>query len=168
MKKMLAVCSLLVSLFASGSLLASPFEQGQVHLSLTGGTVNNGAGDWGIVVGAGVGYMIIDYLELGVDGEYWAAIDPAVFTLSPNARFWIPLGGGFFPYVGSFFSHSFVEKFDDMESFGFRTGVAFMQSRGAYLSLGWAFERYLMGAATVGLNDNDWINYPEISFGLSF
>ena len=142
---------------------ATPFEQGKIHLSIGGGTVSSGS-DTGIVIGGGIGYMILDGLELGLDSDYWTGIEPGRFTLSPQARYWLDLGFSLFPYVGTFFSHSFVDSpYEDLQSYGFRGGAAWLSGRGLYLTFGWAAEKYIKGSY-----EKDWINYPEIAFGLSF
>jgi hypothetical protein len=142
-----------------------PFGRGRARVSVTAGT-GSSVGDEYLLLGAGVGYYIVDGLELGLDYEAWLFGDPIVNRVSPGARYVFHFVPTVKPYVGTFYRHAFVSDDDDLDYAGARAGIYIVPpaSRVSF-GAGAAYERVLDCSEDLFV-DCDSI-YPELSFSFS-
>ena len=169
-----AVVSLLLffggsSAFADHSLLRSspptPFDRGRIAIEVGGGTQNAfGYSYFGI--GAGVGYYVIDGLELGAFVLHEFGGGPSLNQVRPSVTYVAqPLVGSWpvIPYVGGFYKHWFVgDSYEDVDSAGPRAGVLYLNRR-LIVGLGIVFE-HVLSACDV---DCDEV-YPDVTLGFTF
>jgi hypothetical protein len=138
---------------------ASPFAQGNLQLSILFG-FGSAFGDDHFILGAGIGYYILDGLELEVGAEVWMFGYPTITKLTPGLRYVFSFVPVIKPYVGGFYRYTFMESpFDNVGSLGLRAGVLIMQSPKFVLGLGVVYEDYLNKSY-----NSVW--YPEITVGV--
>jgi hypothetical protein len=145
---------------------AGPFSKGSIRLTALIGT-GSSVTDTYLILGAGVGYFLIDGLEVGLDYEAWILAEPVLNRLSPETRYVLHFVPTIKPYVGIFYRHTFVADYDDYDQVGGRLGVYIIPSRSRmFVGVGAVYERLL------GCDDDDFLDcdevYPELSFGVSF
>ena len=116
------------------------------------------------VVGGSVSYLVMDGLSTGLSFTTWLGDTPNINQITVPLTYYIPLDIGFRPYMGTFFSHTFVgdEKYEDYSSYGGRVGVALQTGSNSYISFGWV-ERFDSRGDTLLKS-----GHPEFSGGVSF
>ena len=120
-----------------------------------------------LILGGGVGYYLVDGLELGLDYEAWIGGDPVMHRLSPGIKYVLHFVPTIKPYVGAFYRHTFVNDYDDLNYVGARAGLYYSPPRGrVYVGGGAVYERLL------DCSDGGWVDcdtvYPELFVGISF
>jgi hypothetical protein len=116
-------------------------------------------------LGFGVGYFLVNGLELHVDTDFWLIGEPFIATPSSGLRYVMWFVPKVHPYVGGFYRHYFSGSgYPDANSIGARGGVYLMTGRSSYFGLGGAYEHMLDDELFV---DTDFI-YPEIAFAFAF
>ena len=152
---------LLVSLLVfSSSGSAAPFSAGSKSLSIVVGT-GTAFNDNYTIIGAGVGYYVVDGLELSLDAEVWTGGDRSIKKVSPGVQYVFASSDELKPYVGAFFKRASIEGFDDLDSVGGRVGAVFSNRSSYYLSAGLVYESYLDCDKSPFVDCND--TYPELS-----
>jgi hypothetical protein len=142
-----------------------PFLQGSPSLTLTLGSAWVGSNDY-FIVGAGLGYYLLDGLEVGLDGAIWLFDSPTIGTLTPQIKYVVHQLPLIKPYIGTFYRHYFVgDDFEDLDSVGARVGIYIVSGKGAYFGIGGLYEHMLDCNENV-LECDDW--YPELLVGISF
>jgi hypothetical protein len=148
-----------------------PFDRGRITLSFMLGTAFGGDSNY-LILGAGVGYYLVQGLEVALDSTVWVLDEPVIGTLTPQLRYVLHFVPVLKPYVGGFYRHYFVgNDFDDLNSVGARMGAYFVPRSSArfalYFGLGAVYEHVLdCNEHSSVIACNDW--YPEISIGISF
>lgn len=130
----------------SGSLKLGPFTKGYT------------------IVGVSANYFVVDNLELGLGVRAWLGNTPSLQELTLPATYYIPVHEKYRPYLGAFVRHTFIENYDDYNSYGVRAGLAVELSERAYMSFGWVQEFYEKDP--FGSSQSN--GYPEISIGVVF
>jgi hypothetical protein len=144
---------------------AGPFARGSVRLTLLLGTGSTSTDQY-FILGAGVGYYLLDGLEVGLDYEAWLFGDPVMHRLSPETRYVFHMVPVLKPYIGAFYRHTFVNDYDDLDYVGGRLGAFIVPKSGRfYFGAGAVYER-LLDCKTDGFVDCDTV-YPEIAIGIA-
>jgi hypothetical protein len=142
----------------------TPFDRGKLAISAGGGTTSS-LGHQYIVIGGGVGYYVLDGVQIALSGLHQFGDGPSISELSPQLRYVAqPLVGHWpvIPYVGAFYNHWFVGGgFDDVDSIGGRVGGMWI-SGNIVLGLGVVYE-HIVSTCTV---DCDSV-YPDITIALA-
>jgi hypothetical protein len=145
---------------------AGPFSRGSVRLSVLIGT-GSSVSDTYLILGAGLGYFLVDGLEVGLDYDIWFLADPVLNRLSPETRYVFHMIPVIKPYVGAFYRHTFVADYDDFDYVGARAGAYIIPSRSrSYIGAGAVYE-HMLDCEDSAFLDCDSV-YPEITFGISF
>ena len=144
---------------------ADPFEQGSLRVSIVVGTGQAFRNDY-TIIGVGAGYYVKDGLELGLDGEAWLGGDPDINKLSLQAKYILSTQSRFRPYIGAFYTHSFVDYYDDLDSVGGRGGVYLVQDDRWFLGVGAVYESYLDCDEKILDSCDDF--FPEITVSFTF
>jgi len=143
---------------------AGGFEQGSTDLSILMGS-GQAFNENYIILGTGVGYYVINGLELGVDAQYWFSGSPSIAKISPQIKYVFPLRTKLKPYVGVFYRRTFINasSIPDQNSYGYRGGVYFSSRSGVYLGGGLVYEKYpdchIGGCSST---------YPELLISIGF
>jgi hypothetical protein len=147
--------------------MAGPFRQGTIRLTLLLGTGSTRT-DTYFILGGGVGYYLINGLEVGLDYEAWIFASPVLQRLSPETRYVFWMVPTIKPYVGFFYRHTFIgDGYKDQDSLGGRLGVYYSPPRGRlYLGGGAVYEHELNCTNTDFVDCDSW--YPEITVGVAF
>jgi hypothetical protein len=147
----------------------TPFDQGRVSISGGAGKSSSSWHNW-YVIGAGVGYYVLDGVELSLHGSYQFGDFTSVSELSPQVRYVAePLfrGSPVVPYVGVFYNHWFIgDDYNDVDTVGVRAGGLFTSGT-LMFGLGVVVEHVLTncpedGARCVGIEDSV---YPDVTLG---
>jgi hypothetical protein len=166
----LLALGLLVPAAAADDIIATepvqptPFDRGRFGLSLGGGTQTS-LGHRYFAVGAGVGYFVLDGVELGFGALHQFGDGPSISKLTPSLRYIAqPLVGRWpvIPYVGVFYNHWFIgDAIEDVDTVGTRAGFVFI-SGSLVLGLGVAYERIVSECT----EECDSV-YPDFSISLA-
>jgi hypothetical protein len=161
----LTILTTLAPLAAHAETDPGPFAEGSIRISAILGVAQSQ--DYtAFILGAGVGYYLVDGLELGLEGEHWFGADPSISKVSPGARYVLWFVPVLKPYVGAFYRHIFVgDEFDDIDSLGGRVGAFWVSGGGSYFGGGAVYETAVKGCPKGGDCD-EW--YPEIVLSFSF
>jgi len=142
-----------------------PFSRGSMRLTLLLGT-GTSTTDTYLILGAGVGYFIVDGLAPGVDYEAWIFGSPVLQRLTPELRYVLHFVPVVKPYVAAFYRHTFVTDYDDWESVGGKAGIYYAPPNGRlFMGLGAVYER-LLDCTSSAFVDCDNI-YPEVTIGIA-
>ncbi|MDH5388049.1 MAG: hypothetical protein OEY06_06335 [Gammaproteobacteria bacterium] len=143
---------------------AAPFAKGDVSVSLVLGS-GQAFNDNYSVVGAGVGYYVLDGLRLGISGQRWLGGDILINKYSPQVQYVMARDEKLKPYLGVFYHKTSIEGFDDLDAAGGRAGV-YLSGRGNYyISVGIVHEYYLSCDEVVYVSCSD--TYPELTVTFS-
>jgi len=123
MKLFFLTILLLLSNLAQSATLTAGYKSVGVKLS----SASVGHEDY-TIVGASLHYFAVDNLALGGAYEYWFSGDPSISKGSLESTYYIPLHDQIKPYVGLLYSHYFIEDHHDVDTYGYRAGVAFVKS----------------------------------------
>lgn len=134
--------TLIASAHAGAEMGADVFSRGRVHASAFG-TLGSAFNHDYIVGGLGLGIMLLDGLELGLDGEAWFGAKPKIYKVSPGIRYVFPTSGSLKPYVGVFAKRTYFEgNIKDLDSVGGRAGVYSRMGEHVYAGGGIVHEEY--------------------------
>jgi hypothetical protein len=143
----------------------TPFDRGKVGVSLGGGTTST-LGHHYILLGGGVGYYVLDGVEVALSGVEEFGDGPNISDLSPSLRYVAqPLVGKWpaIPYAGVFYNHWFVgDGLPDVDTVGARAGALSIQGR-ILVGLGVVYEHIVSECST---DCASW--YPDITLGFTF
>ena len=122
-----------------------------------------------LILGVGVGYYLVDGLELGIDLQHWFSGDPSITKVSPQIRYVFTQPKVVKPYLGAFWRRTFYGDFngidlDDQDSFGYRAGAYFSSDNRVYIGGGIVYEEYTNCSSSTDCSTT----YPEILFTVSF
>jgi len=142
---------------------AGPFSKGKVRVGFYGGAGSTYSQTY-LIIGAGIGYYLMNGLEAGFDAEGWILNDPDIWKLTPQVRYVLWQMDPVRPYVGAFWRKTIVGKgLPDYDSWGGRAGIAYRKG-GSYVAVGAVYEKFNDYRGT----GKDYTVYPEIAFWLSF
>lgn len=122
-----------------------------------------------LILGVGVGYYVVQGLELGIDLQYWASGEPSITKLSPHIKYVFTQPKVVKPYIGAFYRRTYYGDYkgielDDQDSFGYRAGAYFSTDNRVYIGGGIVYEEYTDCNSSTDCS----FTYPEILFTVSF
>ena len=132
------VATLVISLNSA----AGPFSVGSKSLGIILGSGEAFDDDY-IIVGAGFGYYVVDGLQLNAQAQAWLGGDRDINKLTPGVQYVFSRDQNLKPYLGAFFTRSYIDDFDDQDSAGLRAGAIFSTNPNYYVGLGIVYEDYL-------------------------
>jgi hypothetical protein len=119
-----------------------------------------------VSLGAGVGYFVLDGLEVGAFALHEFGGGPSINEVSPSLRYVAqPLVGSWpvIPYAAAFYNHWFLGGgFSDIDTIGARAGLLHLQGQ-LIVGLGIAYEHTISTCAS----SCDSV-YPDVTFGFTF
>lgn len=134
---------LFLSLFTfSLSNVASPFSVGSKSLGIILGS-GEAFGDSYTIVGGGFGYYVVDGLQLNLQAQTWLGGDIDINKVTPGVQYIFSRNEALKPYLGAFFTRSFIDGFEDQDSAGVRVGAIFSTNSNYYVGFGVVYENYL-------------------------
>lgn len=143
---------------------STPFDRNSVRVGLVVGWAQADTTDW-LVLGGGLGYYVLDGLEVHADANFWVGGSPFIATVTPGVRYVFHMLPDVKPYVGTFYRHYFVDRPGfDSDSLGGRAGIYFMVNSHAYIGGGLVVEQLINN----NLFENATQVYPEVTFALAF
>ena len=157
-------CLALIFSLSFTSVSAAPFAKGDVAVSLVVGS-GQAFNDNYTIVGAGIGYYVIDGLRLGINGQTWLGGDVSINKYSPQLQYVMARDEKLKPYVGAFYRKTTIDGFEDLDSVGGRAGVYFSGRGNYYISVGVVHENYLSCDQAVYVSCSD--TYPELTVTFS-
>lgn len=140
-----------------------PFSKGSTNIAIVAGSGSSFNNNY-IILGAGVGYYLIDGLEIGADFQYWFSGDPSITKLSPQIKYVYTKIKTIQPYVGAFYKWTFIEDMNNQASYGYRVGTYFSTRNKLNIGGGFVYEKYKDCARFVSCSST----YPEVLLTLSF
>lgn len=143
----------------------TPFDRGHVGFSVGAGE-QSAFGHNYVGLGAGVGYYVLDGLELGAFALHEFGDGPSINEVSPSLRYVAqPLVGSWpvIPYAAVFYNHWFLgDGFSDLDTVGTRGGLLHLEGR-LLVGLGVVYEHTVSTCRT----SCDSV-YPDLTFGFTF
>jgi len=160
---------LLFLLVLSSLVQADMFSQGSKSIGIKLGSASIGNEDY-TIVGVSGNYFIVDSLSVGLGYETWLGGNPDIDKITLESTYFVEASETVRPYAGVLYrrilisgSDRFGRNFDDLDSYGARAGVAFVQDD-LLLSAGLVYERY---DSRQRFFDNSE-TYLELAIALSF
>jgi len=141
-----------------------PFVRNRVRGSISAGFSASGSETYA-QLGVGIGYYVVDGLELGVNTDLWFIGDPTIVNVSPGLTYVFHMVRTVKPYVGTFYRHAFVFGAKDLDSIGGRAGLYIVGGR-VFVGAGLVYEHWL-NCSNARFIDCDEV-YPEASIGFTF
>ena len=136
-----------------------------MRLTLVLGTAST-TNDNYFIIGGGVGYYILNGLEVGLDYEAWLFAKPVMQRLSPEARYVFHMVPVVKPFAGVFYRRNFVTDYDDYNQIGTRLGAYFIpKSNRMFVGAAAVYEKTLDCTSNGYIDCDEW--YPEITVGVS-
>lgn len=149
----------------------TPFDRGRISIAGGGGTSTTFNHHY-VVIGGGVGYYVLDGVELSLHGSHQFGDFTSVSELSPQLRYVAqPLfrTSPVVPYIGVFYNHWFIgDDYNDVDTVGVRAGGLFTSGT-LMFGLGVVVEHVLTDCAEDGgrcVVVDDAI-YPDVTFGFA-
>ncbi len=124
------------------SNVAGPFSVGSKSLGVVVGS-GRAFDDNYTIIGAGFGYHVVDGLQLNIQAQTWLGGDRDIDKITPGVQYVFSREQKFKPYLGAFYTRSYIENFDDQNSAGLRAGAIFSTSSNFYVGFGIVYEDYL-------------------------
>lgn len=143
--------------------LGSAFSKGSTTLGIVAGS-GSAFNDNYVILGVGVGYYLLDGLELGIDVQHWFSGDPAITKISPQVKYVFLQADPIKPYVGAFYRRTYIQDLDNENSYGYRAGAYFSGGRGVYIGGGIVYEEYVDCSRFLDCSNT----YPEILISVNF
>jgi hypothetical protein len=142
-----------------------PFSRGRLEVSGLIGTTFLDHRSY-LILGVGVGYYLVDGLNVALGGSLWLLDSPTAGTLTPSVTYVLHMVPLLKPYVGGFFRHYIVgSNVSDFNSLGVRFGVNLVPAHSrSYFGLGAVYEGVL--SCDTKVRNCDGI-YPELTFAVS-
>ena len=160
-----AACTFALPAMAQSVGAASGFSKGRTHFVFTAGT-GYAFDESYLVVGLGANYYVVDGLNVGLHWEYWTGSDPKMSKLTPSIQYVFHQMNPVKPYVGAFYRRTYLERLEDLDSFGARAGVYLQAGRNSYIGAGLVYESYV--DCETGIYRKCDSTYGEISFTIAF
>ncbi len=144
---------------------AAPFDRGSIRGTILLGS-GRAFGDNYTVLGVGIGYYVIDGLELGIDAETWMGGTPSINQISPSVRYVFRNSSSVSPYIGAFYRKTYIENLRDLTASGYRLGAYVNTGSNVYLGAGAVFINYSDCSTTIYSSCSD--TYPEFILAFTF
>jgi hypothetical protein len=160
-----AVLSMFTGTPATAASVGGVFSQGSAHLSVVGGS-GYAFNESYLVIGAGINYYLVDGLSVGLHAEAWTGGDPGIYKITPSVQYVFYQVPHVSPYVGAFYTRTFIDHLPDLDSAGGRAGVYFAVGRSAYIGVGAVYENYLDCNKSTYRDCSEI--YPEVSISFAF
>ena len=117
-----------------------------------------------LILGAGLGYYVIDGLAPALSYDVWLLGDPTVQVLTPELTYVFYMVPSVKPYVGPFLRHYFIAGRDDLDTVGVRGGLI-IPVEPAFFGVGGGYEVLLDCDSRYQDCDNV---FPEFLIGATF
>ena len=155
----LSICA--STIFFPSSVNASSFNKGSttVAVSLGSGSFFN---ESYLILGAGVGYYLVDGLEASIDFDAWLGGEPDIYEVTPKLTYVFDNASHVKPYVGAFYNRTFIENRDDSNSIGYRAGFYTPAGGKAHVGIGIVYTELQDCTDTRFYSCDD--TYTELSF----
>ena len=154
-----------IALAASPVTARDNYAQGSMRLSVIGGAGESFDDDY-FILGAGVGYYVLDGLELGLNYQYWFSGDPDFHQVTPELTYVFSNPSSVDPYVGVLYRRLFIDGLDDLSGIGTRAGVNITLNDRAYLGVGVVYVDYKSCDEETYTDCDE--TYPEITLSFAF
>ena len=141
------------------------YEQGSKKLAVIAGAGSAFDDDYWIL-GAGVGYYVIDGLELGITWEKWFSGNPEFDQVTPDLTYVFITSSRVDPYVGVLYRRLFIDGLDDLSGVGARAGINIEISPRAYLGLGAIYVDYTSCDEDIYVDCSE--SYTELTLNFLF
>jgi len=139
------------------------FSQGSTTLGIAAGSGSQGDEDY-FILGVGIGYYLLQGLEIGVDAQHWFSGKPSISKISPQVRYIFTQQKQLKPYLGVFSRRTYIENQENYNSFGYRAGAYLLANDGVYMGGGIVYEEYTDCTRFIECSST----YPEIIITISF
>ena len=158
MKKTILMLLATSTIYAGGA-----FSVGSKNVRVIAST-DSSFGNTYTVLGLNANYFVVDNLSLGASYQTYLGGTPSINQVTVPATYYVPLEGmPIIPYIGGFYSKTFIEApYDDYDIYGGRIGASMQTSQNSYVSFGWVQE---LASSSDNISKR---GYPEMSAGISF
>lgn len=121
---------------------AGPFSVGSKSLGLILGS-GEAFDESYLIVGAGFGYYVVEGFQVNIQAQTWLGGDRDINKVTPGVQYVFARNENLKPYLGTFFTRSYIDDFEDQDSVGVRAGAIFSTSSDYYVGFGVVYEDYL-------------------------
>jgi len=132
------LCCLLIMYFVfTIKAYADPYQQGNIRSWISAGR-SEAFDDEYFLLGYGIGFFPIEYLELGIEGSYWLGETPSIQKIGIQAQYILPVEAPVKPYAGILYRNTLVSGIGDMTAYGFRAGLYYSPGDSFILGLSYS------------------------------
>lgn len=160
-RHILFVATLLLS---SATAYAGPFNRGSLGLGIVIGQ-GQAFNDTYDIYGVGLGYYLVDGLELGLDYEVWSGGSPGIRQYSPKLNYVFSPNSEVSLFVGGFYRLTKIDGLADDKAIGGRLGLYMQSSKKMFIGFDVAYIEYQDCVETPTNTCSD--TYPEFTVGFS-
>ncbi|MEJ2179029.1 MAG: hypothetical protein P8Y28_00995 [Gammaproteobacteria bacterium] len=165
LKKTFTLVIVALAILFSASISASPFDRGRSNIAISAGSGSAFNDDY-IILGLGYGYYLTNGLQLGIGFDFWLNGSPSVYQVTPEIQYVFHQVPKVKPYIGAFYTRSYIENYDDLDAVGYRAGLYFVTSGNTYIGIGGAYRKYQDCTESVYTDCSN--TYTELSFLFTF
>ena len=140
---------------------AGAFDKGSSVATLSLGSGQYFSEDY-FILGAGIGYYLIDGLEAGLDLDVWTGGDPSIYEVTPKLTYVYDNSSHVKPYIGAFYNRTFIEDREDSNALGYRVGFYAPAGNRAHIGIGVVHTELQDCSDSVFYSCSD--TYTELSF----
>jgi hypothetical protein len=136
MRKTVLLCGLVLLLGAPPpDVAAGAFDEGSLTaiISICCGRFFN---DDYLIIGGGIGFYLVDGVELGVDLNAWTGGDPSIHEITPKVTYVYDNPSHVKPYLGAFYNRTYIDGFEDRNAIGYRAGMYIPQGDRLLIGIG--------------------------------
>lgn len=155
----------LLVLFAVPALAQDNFSSGTARVSVSAGSTA-AYNDSYFQIGIGLGYYVMDGLEIGLDARSWYGGELSIQEIAPSTTYVFNNFDSFKPYVGMLYRTTFIKGQDNLSAIGGRAGVFLQSSTNFVMRAGIVAIRYQDCDRRPYLDCTE--TYPEVSAGFYF
>lgn len=136
MRKTVSLCGLVLLLsMPPVEVDAGPFDEGALTANIAIGSGRFFNENY-LIIGGGLGYYLVDGVELGIDLNVWTGGDRSVREVTPKVTYVYDNPSHVKPYLGAFYNRTYIDGFEDRNAIGYRAGMYMPQGNRLLIGVG--------------------------------
>ena len=114
-----------------------------------------------LIIGGGIGYYLVDGVELGLDVDVWTGGDPSIYEVTPSLTYVYDNPSHVKPYLGAFYNRTYIDGLEDSDALGYRAGMYMPSGNRLLVGIGIVYTELQDCTASIFTDCSD--TYTELS-----